>query len=106
MNRLNTRLRVLAPLSLTTLATVAMATATSCAPTRKHSPREPSAPYVVVKALDKLLLLGRQLLVNSSDWNEVARFNKLRPQPDKRWPEAGPIRFLRSTPPQGHPGGR
>jgi hypothetical protein len=52
-----------------------MATATLCA--HAQTPREPSVPYVV-KGSDKLLLLGRQLLVNSSDWNEVARFNKLR----------------------------
>lgn len=99
MNRLNTSTsRVLAPLSLTTLATVAMATATLCAHAQTP-PREPSVPYVV-KGSDKLLLLGRQLLVNSSDWNEVARFNKLR---DPNLIVAGqkldiPIRFLRSTP--------
>lgn len=101
MNRLNTSTsRVLAPLSLTTLATVSMATVSLCAHAQTSPPpREPSVPYVV-KASDKLLLLSRQILINPSDWNEVARFNKLR---DPNLIVAGqkldiPIRFLRSTP--------
>lgn len=62
-----------APLSLTALA---LAAAGLCAHAQTP-PREPSIPYVV-KGSDKMLLLGRQLLTNPSDWSEVARFNKLK----------------------------
>ena len=60
---------------------------------------ESSVPYVV-KNTDKLLVLGRTLLINPADWSEVARFNKL---PDPNRIAAGqqlniPTRFLRSTP--------
>jgi hypothetical protein len=76
-----------------------MATATLCAHAQTPSRRAQRA--VRRQRLGQITLLGRQLLVNSSDWNEVARFNKLgRPQPDRRWPEVDIlIRFLRSTPP-------
>jgi hypothetical protein len=75
-----------------------IATASLCAHAQTP-PREPSVPYVV-KGSDKLLLLGKQLLINSSDWAEVARFNQLK---DPNLIVAGqrlniPVRFLRSVP--------
>jgi hypothetical protein len=76
-----------------------MATATLCC-AHAQTPREPSACVRRQQGSDKLLLLGRQLLVNSSDWNEVARFNKLRdPNLIAGQKLDIPIRFLRSTPP-------
>ena len=83
------------PLSLTAVALLT----TSLGAQAQTPPREPSVPYVV-KGSDKLLLLGKQLLVNPSDWNEVARFNKLK---DPNLIVAGqkldiPIRFLPAAP--------
>lgn len=97
MNRL--RLSFSCPLSLTALALVTTCLCAHAQTPLSRESREPSVPYVV-KGSDKLLLLGRQLLINPGDWNEVARFNKLK---DPNLIAAGqkldiPIRFLRSTP--------
>ena len=82
-----------------TALVVSVVLAVSGAAQAQTSVVEPSVPYVV-KNTDKLLLLGRQLLINPSDWNEVARFNKLK---DPNVIVAGqslniPTRFLRSQP--------
>ena len=99
MNRLSTSFPRPLWRARLSLAALALATTSLCAQAQTPPSREPSVPYVV-KGSDKLLLLGRQLLVNPSDWNEVARFNKLR---DPNLIVAGqrldiPIRFLRAIP--------
>jgi hypothetical protein len=59
---------------------------------------EPSLPYVV-KPSDKLIRLSRDMLNKPSDWNEVARFNRMK---DPNFIRPGqrvdiPLRLLKST---------
>ncbi|MCJ0762469.1 FecR domain-containing protein [Variovorax terrae] len=63
---------------------------------------EPSLPYTV-RPSDKLIVLAREMLHRPSDWNEVARFNKMK---DPNFIKPGqrleiPLRLLRSAPAAG-----
>jgi hypothetical protein len=62
-------------------------------------PAEPSLPYTV-KPSDKLIRLSREMLNRPNDWNEVARYNKMK---DPNFIKPGqrleiPLRLLKSTP--------
>ncbi len=62
-------------------------------------PSEPSLPYVV-KPSDKLIRLSREMLNKPGDWNEVARFNRMK---DPNFIKPGqrvdiPLRLLKSSP--------
>ncbi|MBC7435111.1 MAG: FecR domain-containing protein [Bdellovibrionales bacterium] len=60
---------------------------------------EPSLPYTV-QSSDKLIRISREMLTKPGDWNEVARFNKMKDpnfiQPGQRLEI--PLRLLKSTP--------
>lgn len=63
---------------------------------------EPALPYTV-RATDKLIVLGRDLLRDPRDWPEVARFNRLR-DPNLILPGQVlqiPLRLLKATPTTG-----
>ncbi|MET0310719.1 MAG: FecR domain-containing protein [Burkholderiaceae bacterium] len=63
---------------------------------------EASLPYTV-KASDKLIVLSKELLVRPADWNEVARFNRMK---DPNFIRPGqtlqiPLRLMKHTPVAG-----
>ncbi|CAN5504871.1 FecR domain-containing protein [soil metagenome] len=65
---------------------------------QSQAPSEPSLPYTV-KPSDKLIRLSREMLNKPSDWNEVARYNKMK---DPNFITPGqrievPLRLLKST---------
>lgn len=89
------------PLSatLSALLLVAGSPAWSQAPA---SAPEPSIPYTV-KASDKLIVLSKELLVRPGDWNEVAKFNRMK---DPNFIKPGqtlniPLRLMKHTPAAG-----
>ena len=86
------------PLIATLLLSTGWLAGPAQAQAQAQTPAEPSLPYTV-KPSDKLIRLSREILNKPTDWNEVARYNKMK---DPNFIKPGqrleiPLRLLKST---------